>query len=92
MTFIKQRIEENRNFCMSWSQKDIFEAAKVAGCDIDGDFVYVDGYKFYVNEMENIIIGPMRDAIKEEAFDWGDNSLNPKKHMAEMANEKKVEE
>lgn len=92
MTFIKQRIEENRNFCMSWSQKDIFEAAKVTGCDIDGDYVYVNGYKFYVNVMENIIIGPIRDVMKEEAFNWDGNSLNARKHMVEMADEKKVEE
>ncbi|PWE87108.1 hypothetical protein LG34_06140 [Eubacterium ramulus] len=91
MAFIRQRIEENRNFCTSWSQKDIFEAAKVAGCDIDGDYVYVNGYKFYVNAMENIVIGPIGDVIKEEAFNWDGNSLNARKHMVKMADEKKVE-
>lgn len=88
MTFIKQRIEENRNFRMLWSRKDVFEAAKVAGCDIDGDYVYVNGYKFYVNVMEDIVLGPMGDVIKEEAFNWDGNSLNARKHMVE----KKVEE
>ena len=92
MAFIERRIEENQSFCTSWSQKDIFEAAKVAGCDIDGDYVYVNGYKFYVNAMENIAIGPIGDVTKEETFNWDGDSLNALKYMAEMADEKKVEE
>ena len=90
--FIEQRIKEERNWRMTWSRKDVFEAARVAGCDVDGDYVYVNGYKFYVNIMDNIIEGPLGDAIKEEAFNWDGNSINARKHAIEMADKKKAEE
>lgn len=92
IAFVKQQIKKNRNFRMTWSRKDIIEAAKVDGCDIDGDYVYVNGYKFYVNVMDDIVLGPIVDVINEETFNWDGNSLNARKHMVEMADEKKVEE
>ena len=51
-----------------------------------------EDYKFYVNIMDNIIEGPLGDAIKEEAFNWDGNSINARKHEIEMADKKKAEE
>ena len=36
-------------------KQTIFELARKAGCDIDGDMLYVDGKKYYVNVFEDIV-------------------------------------
>ena len=90
MDCIINRIEENEKFIMESSRLVVFEAAKKAGCKPDGDYVCVNGYKYYVNIMRNEVVKvnePKEDGLMRDA-----NSLNTRKYMVEMADEKKVEE
>ena len=90
MDCIINRIEENEKFIMESSRLVVFEAAKKAGCKPDGDYVCVNGHKYYVNMMRNEVVKvnePKEDGLMRDA-----NSLNTRKYMVEMADEKKVEE
>lgn len=35
-------------------KQTIFELARKAGCDIDGDILYIDGKKYFVDELREI--------------------------------------
>lgn len=49
-------------------KQTIFELARKAGCDIDGDMLCIDGKKYFVDELRGIVEEIINDQIRKCMF------------------------